>query len=77
MACSFILKSLYLEKITIDDLKNFYEENVEEKNKYINYLSELKKNMKQKGGNDELVMFLSSMGGTGKSEVIKAFVDFC
>ena len=77
MACSFILKSLHIEKITIDDLKNFYEENVEEKNKYINYLSELKKNMKQKGGNDELVMFLSSMGGTGKSEVIKAFVDFC
>ena len=30
--------------------------------------------MKDKGGEDNLVMFLSGMGGTGKSEVIKAFV---
>ena len=30
----------------------------------------------EKGGADELVMFLSGMGGTGKSEVINAFVYF-
>ena len=29
-----------------------------------------------KGGNEQLIMFLSAMGGTGKSEVIKAFVEF-
>ena len=32
--------------------------------------------MKDKSGEDNLVMFLSGMGGTGKSEVIKAFVHF-
>ena len=32
--------------------------------------------MRDKGGDEELVMFLSSMGGTGKSEVINAFVHF-
>ena len=32
--------------------------------------------MKDKGGEEELVMFLSSMGGTGKGEVIKLFVHF-
>ena len=32
--------------------------------------------MKDKGGEDNLVMFLSGMGGTGKSEVISAFVYF-
>ena len=37
---------------------------------------EAKKIMKDRGGEDELVMFLSGMGGTGKSEVIKAFIYF-
>ena len=32
--------------------------------------------MKDMGGEEDLVMFLSGMGGTGKSEVIKAFVEF-
>ena len=32
--------------------------------------------MDKKGGVKDLVMFLSGMGGTGKSEVIKAFVFF-
>ena len=32
--------------------------------------------MKDRGGEDQLIMFLSGMGGTGKSEVIKAFVEF-
>ena len=32
--------------------------------------------MKDKGVEDILVMFISGMGGTGKSEVIKAFVHF-
>ena len=32
--------------------------------------------MRDKGGTEELVMFLSGMGGTGKSEAIKAFVRF-
>ena len=32
--------------------------------------------MRDKGGDEELVMFLSGIGGTGRSEVIKAFVHF-
>ena len=32
--------------------------------------------MKDKAGEDDLVMFLSGMDDTGKSEVIKAFVHF-
>ena len=32
--------------------------------------------MRDKGGEDQLIMFLSGMGGTGKSEVIKSFVEF-
>ena len=32
--------------------------------------------MIDKGGNEQLIMFSSGMGGIGKSEVIKAFVEF-
>ena len=32
--------------------------------------------MKRRGGESQLVMFLSGMGGTGKSEVIKSFTYF-
>ena len=76
MACSFIIKSLNLEKITTDNLNTKMKEIVGDKNTDINCLSKLIKTMKQKGGDDKLVMFLSGMGGTGKSEVIKAFVHF-
>ena len=44
--------------------------------KYTCSLSGLKKSMTKKGAKNNLVMFLSGMGGTGKSEVIKAFVAF-
>ena len=76
IASSFILKSLSIEGISIEDIHNFFEENEENKIKYTNCLSGLKKTMKDRGGEDELVMFLSGMGGTGKSEVIKAFIHF-
>ena len=45
-----------------------------ERAKYIRNLSELKLCMKKRGGENHLIMFLSGMGGTGKSEVIKAFI---
>ena len=32
--------------------------------------------MNDKGGENQLNMFLSGMGGTGKSELIKVFVEF-
>ena len=76
MASSFILKSLSIEGISIEDIHTFFENNDIEKLKYTMSLSGLKKAMKNKGGEEELVMFLSGMGGTGKSEVIKVFVYF-
>ena len=45
-------------------------------NKYTNCLSGLKQSMHGKGGGENLVMFLSGMSITGKSDVIKAFVYF-
>ena len=39
-------------------------------------MKRFKKSLKDKGGEEHLIMFLSGMGGTGKSEVIKAFVEF-
>ena len=76
MACSFILKSLQVENSTKESLNNFLNENEEQMNKYTKCLSGLKQSMRDKGGEENLVMFLSGMGGTGKSEVIKAFVYF-
>ena len=76
MACSFILSSLNIEKISEEDIHHFFEENEEDSLKYTKFLKGFKTTMKDKGGVEELVMFLSGMGGTGKSEVIKAFVEF-
>ena len=39
-------------------------------------MSGLRKYLIDKGGHNELVMFLSGMGGRGKSEAIKACVYF-
>ena len=45
-------------------------------NRHIKNISGLKHKLKEKCGKDNQVMFLSGMGGTGKSEVIKAFFYF-
>ena len=76
MASSFILKSLQIEKITEYDVRTFFHNNETQIRKYTICLSGLKEKMKDMGGEEDLVMFLSGMGGTGKSEVIKAFVEF-
>ena len=76
MTCSFILKPLTTQNITGGVLQSFFHENENKQNKYTDCLRGFKKILKDKGGEDNLVMFLSGMGGTGKSEVIKAFVHF-
>ena len=76
MACSFVLRSMQDEKVTNDQICSFFAENEEKRRIYIKNYSLLMKNLKEKGGMNQLIMFLSGMGGTGKSEVIKAFVDF-
>ena len=76
MASSFILKSLYTENISNDVLQALFQANNEQLNKYTCSLSGLKQNMIEKWAKNNLIMFLSGMGGTGKSEVIKAFVTF-
>ena len=76
MACSFILKSLKNQHITEDILQQFLQKNKDDQNKNADFLRGFKKHLKDRGGEEHLIMFLSGMGGTGKSEVIKAFIDF-
>jgi len=57
-------------------LHKFFKENENKQNKYTGCLKGFKKNVKDKSGEDQLIMFLSGMDGTEKSEVIKAFVEF-
>ena len=65
-----------MHSVTKQSIELYFKDNEEQKCKYTNSLSALKETMKKEGGEDELVMFLSGMGGTGKSKVIKAFVHF-
>lgn len=58
------------------NISSFFATDETEKMTFINNLSICKERIRKKGGEDHLVMFLSGMGGTGKSEVIKAFTDF-
>ena len=76
MSCSFILKSLKKQNITEDILQQFLQTSKDCRNKYTDCLKGFKKNLNDRGGEEQLIMFLSGMGGTGKSEVIKAFVEF-
>ena len=76
MSCSFILKSLKVHDISDDTLHEFFEENENKQNKYTDCLKGFRKSMKDKGGEDQLIMFLSGVGGAGKIEFIKAFVEF-
>ena len=48
----------------------------DDQNKNADYLRGFKKSIKDKGGEEHISMFLSGMGSTRKSDVIKAFVDF-
>ena len=65
IVCSFILKSLHHYNITEDALGTILPGVSERIEKRINDT-----------GEDYLVMLLSGMGGTGKSEVTKAFDEF-
>ena len=67
MASSYILKSLMVGNVPEDVLESFFfEGNEEERFKHAKSLSGLRKYLIDKGGHNELVMFLSGMGGTGK-----------
>ena len=70
MACSYILKTLEVENVTDKSICSFFATNKEERSKYLNSFSILKQKLKQKGGESYLIMFLSGIGGTRKSEVI-------
>ena len=76
MASSFILNSLQMHSLTEESIDAYFAENETQRHECIKSLSQLKKIMDKKGGVKDLVMYLSGMGGTGKSEVIKAFVFF-
>ena len=76
MASSFLLKSLNVGNVSEDVLESFFDGNDEQRKSYARTLSGLRKYLIDQGGHNDLIMFLSGMGGTGKSEVIKAFVHF-
>lgn len=76
MASSFILKSLKVEKVTDEKIHMLSSKNNMQTYNTKNSLANVKKALKKKGGKEKLIMFLSGMGGTGKSEVIKSFVYF-
>ena len=76
LACSYLLTCLDEFKVTEDEISklfSFHDYNRADKTKK---LKELKDMLVRKGGTTELVMFLSGMGGSGKSTVIKAFHKF-
>ena len=58
--------------VSEDVLESFFDGNDEQRKLYAKSLSGLRKYLIDQGGHNDLVMFLSGMGGTGKSEVIKA-----
>ena len=76
MASSFILNLLQKYNLTQESIEAYFKEDETQKHECIKSISRLKKIMDKKGGVEDLAMFLSGMGGTGKSEVIKAFVFF-
>ena len=76
MASSFLLKSLDVGNVSEAVLESFFEGNDGQRKLYPKSLSGLRKYLIDQGGHNDLVMFLSGMGGIGKSEVIKAFVHF-
>ena len=76
MACSFILNSLDDYKISEDELAKLFSYNDFLRADKTTKLKKLKDVLIKKGGQKDLVMFLSGMGGSGKSTVIKAFHKF-
>ena len=76
LACSYILLSLDDHKVTQDEINKLYylhDYNRADKTAKLKHLKDI---LHSKGGTTELVMFLSGMGGSGKSTVIKAFHKF-
>ena len=57
-------------------MKEFFGHNELDLSKYNKGLASIQDFMTRKGGKKDLIMFLSGMGGTVKSEVIKAFIYF-
>ena len=76
MSYSFIINTLKNLNLTDDVLQQFSQENKNNQDNYTGCLKRFKKSLKDKGGEEHLIMFLSGMGGTEKSEAIKSFVDF-
>ena len=76
MICSFLIASLEAEGVNVDVQKVFSSTSNTKSSSFYRQSQQLKKELKRRGGESQLIMFLSGMGGTGKSEVIKAFTCF-
>ena len=75
MASSFILQALKCYNISQTELTALFQVITVRENK-LKHLKELTQKLKDKGGELQLLMLLSGMGGSGKSKVIKTFIRF-
>ena len=75
MACSFLLRQLDKHGINELGIAKLFP-NIEMRQSKTEKLNVLIDLLKQKGGLDDLFMFLSGMGGSGKSKVINAFKSY-
>ena len=75
VSCLSILKSSKTQNITENFVQQSLQENKDQHHKYTDSLKGFKKSMENKGDEHHLIMLLSSMGGTGKSEVIRTFIE--
>ena len=65
-----------IQGISSDNLIEYLQQYGFEQTAYSDHLKQLNDLITKKGGRKDLIMFLSRVGGTGKSEVIKAFIHF-
>ena len=77
ISCSFLMSLLEAEGFNVDVQKVFSSTSNTKSSSFANMQCQLlNKELKRRGGENQLIMFLSGMGGSGKSEVIKAFTYF-
>ena len=72
MACSYLLKAIEINNINMRQIQKVFCEDIQFCLSKQEKLKELKNLLHSKGGETQLFMFLSGMGGSGKSRVINA-----
>ena len=76
MACSFILAQLEMHDITEEGILKLFPHDIDTRQSKIEKLDKLVSLLEKRGGLIDLFMFLSGMGGSGKSHVINSFKTY-